>query len=233
MPVTISVRLEAVDQPERCQAHAVDRRAVARVADGPVLDGISATHSGRRIEIERAVADGSRRRDHRQLDVLERDERTPQRLQALGVDPVVVGRAGTRSTADDSTDGQLRNAIVGHMVSIRWGGDRSGHVPYCSSGERCSGARGPGGSTGARRARRARLRRRASATLLAGRGAATRSRHASPDREIEADPHSHRCGRRSRRRSPTSSAGTASRRRSVRARLSMHRSLFAAASVRL
>ena len=58
----------------------------------PSSNGISWTHSGRRIEIERAVAEwfssGAITASSMSSSA---DERPPQRLQALGVDPVVVG----------------------------------------------------------------------------------------------------------------------------------------------
>ena len=79
--------------PSCGEAHAVDRRAVGRVADRPVVEvGTSWTHSGRRVVIMRAIAErlpsgaitASSTPGHGQ-------QRAAQRLQALGLDAVVVG----------------------------------------------------------------------------------------------------------------------------------------------
>ena len=48
---------EALDQPERREAHAVDRRAVGRVADLPSPKSTSWTHSGRRVVMPRPIAE--------------------------------------------------------------------------------------------------------------------------------------------------------------------------------
>ena len=85
--------LEALDQAEVREPHAVDRRAVGRVADGPVVE-VDLLHpqrppGGDRARHRRAVAVG---RDHRQLDRRDAAKRAPQRLQAGGLDPVVVGQ---------------------------------------------------------------------------------------------------------------------------------------------
>ena len=73
------VGLEAVDQPERRQPHAVDRRPVARVADRAVVER-HLGHPQRAPERDRArrrrlVGVG---RDHRELDVVEGDQRPPE-----------------------------------------------------------------------------------------------------------------------------------------------------------
>ena len=88
--------LEALDQPEPRQPHAVDRRAVGGVADRPVAE-IDLLHPQRppgrdRARHRRAVAV---RRDHRQLDPGKRQQRLAQRLQARRLDPVVVGQQDT------------------------------------------------------------------------------------------------------------------------------------------
>ena len=103
MPETIRSGSKSVDQAERGEPHAVDRRAVARVADRAVLER-DLGHPQRAPERDRArgrraVAVG---RDHRELDVVERDQRAPQRLQALGVDAVVVGEQDPQHRRDST-----------------------------------------------------------------------------------------------------------------------------------
>ena len=86
------VGLEALDEPELREPDAVDRRAVGRVARRAVLEvdllDPERAARGDHARERGAVAVG---RHDRELDVGQRDERAPQRLQALGLDAVVVG----------------------------------------------------------------------------------------------------------------------------------------------
>ena len=85
------IGIEALDEPEAREAHAVDRRPVCRVADRAVVKRHLLTHSGRRVVIERAIAERlpsgaiTARRTPSSAD-----ERAAHRLQALGLDPVIV-----------------------------------------------------------------------------------------------------------------------------------------------
>ncbi len=132
------VGLEIVDQAERGEPHAVDGSAVACVADRAVLErhllNPQRATERDRARRRRAVAVG---RDHRELDVVEPDQRPPQRLQALGIDAVVVGEEHSQHgrRGYDSTDGQVPSAIRGLRSSVQWHGHGAGHVPYCSSRE--------------------------------------------------------------------------------------------------
>ena len=164
MPETITSGSKSSIRPERREPHAVHRRAVARVADRAVVER-DLGHPQRAPERDRArgrraVVVG---RDHRELDVVERDQRAPQRLQALGVDPVVVGQQDAQH-GHDSTHGpgsRLRHRTYGdsrwwgNQVAVcrtaRPGGDRArGGRPRavraatpCSTGKRSPTARPP------------------------------------------------------------------------------------------
>jgi len=85
------LRFEALDHAECREAHAVDRRAVGREAVRAVaeVDLVDPQRPARRDRARHsgAVAVG---RDHRELDVGDPQQRAAQRLQPLGVDPVVV-----------------------------------------------------------------------------------------------------------------------------------------------
>jgi len=82
---------EALDQAEAGEAHAVHGRAVGRVADAAVgerrLGDPQRPARGDRARHRRAVAVG---RDHHEAHALERGQRATHRLQALGLDAVVV-----------------------------------------------------------------------------------------------------------------------------------------------
>ena len=87
------VGVPAVDEPELREAHAVDRRAVGRVADGPVAE-VDLLHPQRPARRDpapdrRPVAVGRDRSASSTPGTVE--QRAAQRLQALGVDAVVVG----------------------------------------------------------------------------------------------------------------------------------------------
>ena len=93
MPATMMSASKPSIRPNCAEPHAVDRRSVARVADGAVaeVDLLDDERASRRDRTRRrrAIVVG---RDHRELDVGQLEQRAPQRLQALGLDPVVVGQ---------------------------------------------------------------------------------------------------------------------------------------------
>ena len=93
---------EAVDQPERGEPDAVDRRAVGRVADRAVAErhllDPQRPPRGDRARGGRLVGVG---RDDRELDVVDLEQRAPQRLQALRLDPVVVGEEDPEHARED------------------------------------------------------------------------------------------------------------------------------------
>jgi hypothetical protein len=83
---------EALHQAEGGEAHAVDRRAVGGVADGPVAE-VDLLHPQRPPRGD-AAADRRAvgvRRDDRELDARDGEQRAAERLEALGLDAVVVG----------------------------------------------------------------------------------------------------------------------------------------------
>jgi hypothetical protein len=91
------VGLEALDEAELGQAHAVHRRAVGGVAQRAVAE-VDLLHpqrpaGGDHAREGRAVAVG---RDDCELDVGEAQERAAQGLQALGLDAVVVRQEDPR-----------------------------------------------------------------------------------------------------------------------------------------
>jgi hypothetical protein len=96
------VGLKAVDQAEGREAHAVHRRPIGRVADAAVAEGHllhpQRAPGGDRARRRRAVGVG---RDDRQLDVGDLEQRTPQRLQPVGLDPVVVGQQHAQHGSED------------------------------------------------------------------------------------------------------------------------------------
>jgi hypothetical protein len=86
------LRGEALHEAEGGEAHAVHRRPVRGVADGPVAE-VDLLHPQRAARRD-AAADGRAvrvRRDDRDLDAGHPQQRAAQRLQPLGRDPVVVG----------------------------------------------------------------------------------------------------------------------------------------------
>ena len=175
MPGDDHVGLEALDQPERGEPHAVHRRAVAGVADRPVVER-HLLHPQRAAEGDRARGRGAVavRRDHRQLDVLERDQRAPQRLQALGVDAVVVGEQDPQHRPIDSTDGPGSSPPPG-----AYGGSDGADTGVAV----CRTARRGGALADARRARALRAPRRPRRAGVRR----PRDRHAAPGRGARRD----------------------------------------------
>ena len=96
------VGLEALDQPEVGEPHAVDRRAVGGVADAAVLErhlgDPQRAPRGDRARHRRAVGVG---RDHDEANVVELGERAAQRLQPVRLDPVVVGQQDVAHQVQD------------------------------------------------------------------------------------------------------------------------------------
>ena len=188
MPETITSGSKPSIRPSAREPDAVHRRAVARVADGAVVER-HLGHPQRAPERDRAGGRGAVAvgRDHGQLDVLERDQRAPQRLQALGVDPVVVRQQDAQHGRHDSTEVQGPAPAARPTVS-GWRGNR---VAVCRI------ARGRGAVARARRrlralraprgARPARVRRPGDGAL---RQDEVRDEIAQriADREIDADP---------------------------------------------
>ena len=85
------LRLEVLDQPELREPHAVDGRAVGREAVRAVVE-VDPLDPQRPARRDRARGRGAVavRRDDGQLDPRHVEQRAPQRLEALGLDPVVV-----------------------------------------------------------------------------------------------------------------------------------------------
>ena len=125
------VGLEVADQAEVGEPHAVDRGAVARVADGAVVER-HLGHPQRPPRGDRAGGGGhvGVRRDHGELDVVQRDQRAPERLQTLGVDAVVVGEEHAQHrTVED------RDRPISPPRSVRFyagAAAKPGSMPSCS-----------------------------------------------------------------------------------------------------
>ena len=120
--------IEALDETERGEAHAVDRRPLRCVANAAVIEsdlfdpkrfmGCDLARKGR------AIAVGG---DRHQLNVVQRCQRGAQRLQPFGFDPIVVGEKnlhralkasierGAGDTAAEATRGDSDQFEIDHL----------------------------------------------------------------------------------------------------------------------
>ena len=102
MPETIRSGSKPSIRPSVAEPHAVHRRAVAGVADRAVAEVDLLDPQRPAVVIERAVAErlpsGAITASSTSVEL---EQRAPQRLQALGVDPVVVGQQHAQHPGSD------------------------------------------------------------------------------------------------------------------------------------
>ena len=127
--------VEAVDEPELGEPDAVDRGAVGRIADRPVVevDLLDPERPPRR-DHPRHRRPVAVRRDDGELDVRELQQRAAERLQPLGLDAVVVGQQHAHAREDSrevrglltrpGSSPRKRRATVVQPLVARHGGTR-------------------------------------------------------------------------------------------------------------
>ena len=126
--------LEALDEPERGEADAVHGRPVGRVADGAVAER-DLLHPQRPPGGDPAADRGAVgvRRDDGELDPGHLQQRAPQRLQALGLDPVVVGEQDAHDREDKPAIRPPRRARRPARAPQACAAAGSGSAPSCMS----------------------------------------------------------------------------------------------------